>query len=216
MTEKLKILVADDHPLFRAGVVQTLTQLPGIEIDEAKEGNEALKRVIEQEPDIAILDLKMPGKTGLEILAELNEANIPVKTILLTMYKNTMYFYQAVSLGAKGYLLKETAVDDLLTAIKEVSEGRVFISNRLKNLIHTGKKDEFRNKLRIEAINSLTNSEKEIMKLLAEWKTSNEIADLLSNSVRTIENHRARISEKLSIRGAHSLIRFAIENKELF
>jgi len=126
------------------------------------------------------------------------------------------YFYQAVSHGVKGYLLKETAVQDLVEAVKTVHSGGTFISSRLKALIESGKTDEYQNKLLIDSVNSLTSSERQIMKLLSEWKTNCEIADILFNSVRTIENHRANISDKLNLRGVHSLVQFAIENRELF
>jgi len=215
-SEKIKILIADDHPLFKAGVKQTLLQKKNYEIFEAEDGNEALNMIKKLEPEIAIIDLQMPGKTGLEILENLFELPNSTKVILLTMHKNVNYFYQAVSLGVKGYLLKETAVDELLIAVNLVSNGKVFISKRLEKQIEAEKKDRSETKLLIEAINSLTKTEKEIMKLVADWKSNHEIANLLFNSVRTIENHRANITDKLNLHGTHSLIKFAIENKELF
>lgn len=215
-SEKIKILIADDHPLFKSGVKQTLLQKKNYEIFEAEDGNEALNMIKKLEPEIAIIDLQMPGKTGLEILENLFELPNSTKVILLTMHKNVNYFYQAVSLGVKGYLLKETAVDELLIAVNLVSNGKVFISKRLEKQIEAEKKDRSETKLLIEAINSLTKTEKEIMKLVADWKSNHEIANLLFNSVRTIENHRANITDKLNLHGTHSLIKFAIENKELF
>lgn len=214
--DKISILIADDHPLFRAGVKQTLMELESVEIYEAEEGDEALQKIRDLEPDIAVIDLRMPGKTGLEILSALYESRISTKIILLTMYKNVNYFYQAVSLGAKGYLLKETAVHDLIEAVKTVLGGGTFISSRIKALIESEKADEYENKLLIDSVNSLTNSERQILKLLSGWKTNFEIADMLCNSVRTIENHRANISDKLNLHGTHNLIKFAIENRELF
>ncbi len=216
VTEKISLLIADDHPLFRAGVIQTLEKLEPVELYEAEEGNEALQKIFDIQPDIAVIDLRMPGKTGLEILSELYKSEVTTKIILLTMYKNVTYFYQAVSLGVKGYLLKETAVQDLIEAVKTVRCGGTFISNRMKALIESKKSDEFENKLLIDSVNSLTSCERQIMKLISEWKTNFEIADVLCNSVRTIENHRANISEKLNLHGTHNLIKFAIENRELF
>ena len=216
VTGKISILIADDHPLFRAGVKQTLEKLETAEIYDAEEGDKALQIIRELEPDVAVIDIRMPGKTGLEILSELYNSGVTTKIILLTMYKNVNYFYQAVSLGVKGYLLKETAVQDLVEAVKTVHSGGTFISSRLKALIESGKTDEFQNKLLVNSVNSLTSAERQIMKLLANWKTNCEIADILFNSTRTIENHRANISDKLNLHGAHSLIQFAIENRELF
>jgi len=215
-TGKISILIADDHPLFRAGVKQTLEDLEQVEICEAEEGNKALQIIRELEPDVAVIDIRMPGKTGLEILSELYNSGVTTKIILLTMHKNVNYFYKAISVGAKGYLLKETAVQDLVEAVKTVHSGGTFISSRLKALIESGKTDEFQNKLLVNSVNSLTSAERQIMKLLANWKTNCEIADILFNSTRTIENHRANISDKLNLRGVHSLVQFAIENRELF
>jgi len=216
VTGKISILIADDHPLFRAGVKQTLEDLEQVEICEAEEGNKALQIIRELEPDVAVIDIRMPGKTGLEILSELYNSGVTTKIILLTMHKNVNYFYKAISVGAKGYLLKETAVQDLVEAVKTVHSGGTFISSRLKALIESGKTDEFQNKLLVNSVNSLTSAERQIMKLLANWKTNCEIADILFNSTRTIENHRANISDKLNLRGVHSLVQFAIENRELF
>lgn len=216
IAEKLTLLIADDHPLFRAGVKQTLEKLESVKIYEAEEGNETLQKIHDLVPKIAVLDLRMPGKTGLDILSELYGTGITTKIILLTMHKNVNYFYKAVSVGAKGYLLKETAVLDLIEAVKTVNRGGTFISGRLKALLELEKSDEFQNKMLIDSVNSLTCSERQIMKLLSKWKTNCEIADILCNSVRTIENHRANISDKLNLRGAHSLIQFAIENSDLF
>ena len=216
VTGKISILIADDHPLFRAGVKQTLEDLEQVEICEAEEGNKALQIIRELEPDVAVIDIRMPGKTGLEILSELYNSGVTTRIILLTMHKNVNYFYKAISVGAKGYLLKETAVQDLVEAVKTVHSGGTFISSRLKALIESGKTDEFQNKLLVNSVNSLTSAERQIMKLLANWKTNCEIADILFNSTRTIENHRANISDKLNLRGVHSLVQFAIENRELF
>ena len=203
-TGKISILIADDHPLFRAGVKQTLEDLEQVEICEAEEGNKALQIIRELEPDVAVIDIRMPGKTGLEILSELYNSGVTTKIILLTMHKNVNYFYKAISVGAKGYLLKETAVQDLVEAVKTVHSGGTFISSRLKALIESGKTDEFQNKLLVNSVNSLTSAERQIMKLLANWKTNCEIADILFNSTRTIENHRANISDKLNLRGVQA------------
>jgi DNA-binding NarL/FixJ family response regulator len=110
---KTTILIADDHPLFRTGVKQVLTSLNYLEIYEAENGIDAIGIIRGIKPDVAVIDLRMPGKTGLEILSELYEEPEPTKILLLTMDENITYFYQAVSSGAKGYLLKETAVDEL-------------------------------------------------------------------------------------------------------
>lgn len=217
MTDKeISILIADDHPLSRIGVKETLSELETSGIYEAEDGKEALAKILELKPEIALVDLRMPGRTGLEILAELYDTDIPTRIILLTMFKNINYFYQAVALGAKGYLLKETAVKELINAIKTVQSGQTFISQRLQNLINAEPIDEDEKKLLIASVNSLTENERNIMQLLSQWKTNYEIAEIMFNSVRTIENRRATICDKLNLRGKHNLIKFAIENRELF
>lgn len=210
---KTTILIADDHPLFRAGVKQVLTSLNNIELYEAENGIDAIGIIRGIKPDAAVIDLRMPGKTGLEILSELYEEPEPTKVLLLTMCDNIAYFYQAVSIGAKGYLSKETAVDELTEAVVKVLNGQTYVSKRLSEII---KKDRHINKVLIESINSLTRTERTVMKLIAEWKTNSEIAEELFISERTAGNHRTNISVKLNLHGKHGLIKFAIENKDLF
>jgi DNA-binding NarL/FixJ family response regulator len=215
MKTKTNLLIADDHPLFRAGVKQALSQHADYEIAEVENGKEAIAYICDNKPVIAILDIRMPQKTGLEVLADLYEKHEPTRVILLTMHKNIMYFYQAVALGVKGYLLKETAVEELSLAVKQVESGGIFISSRLSALIESEKKLSTKEDL-TASINSLTKTEREVMKLVGEWKTNSEIAEMLFISARTAGNHRTNISSKLNLHGNHSLIRFAIENKDLF
>jgi len=213
----MNILIADDHPLFRAGVIQAVEKCHDCHIiAEAENGEEALQKISGLNPDIAILDVRMPGKSGLEVLAALNECNSTVKVILLTMFKNPNYFYQAISLGAKGYLSKEDAVAEIINAIENVSTGKIYVSSSLSNLMQARQRSKSEIEISINAITSLTNMEREVLKLIADWKSNNEIAEQLFISSRTAGNHRTNISNKLNLHGTHSLIKFAIENKELF
>ncbi len=213
----MKILLADDHPLFRAGVRQAIEKCADcLVIDEAENGDDALLKIISLKPDIAVLDVRMPGKCGLEILEELAESNYPTKIILLTMYKNLNYFFKAVSFGAKGYLSKEDTVTEIIQSVKAVYSGESYISSSLSKLLKGKEKSEEELNKSITSISSLTHMEKEVLKLIAEWKSNNEIAEILFISPRTAGNHRTNISNKLNLHGAHSLIKFAIENKDLF
>ncbi len=217
MPEKIKIVIADDHPLFRAGVKQTLDAVEHFSvIGEAEDGEAALEIISREKPDITVLDVQMPKMNGLEVVAAIDEEQIPTKTILLTMFKNHNYFYQAISSGVKGYILKETAIYDLLKAVDAVYSGKTFISESLTCFMRAEVKPEIDSKLLSEAIHSLTDAEKRVLKMIADWKTNNEIAAELFISPRTVGSHRNHISEKLNLHGAHGLIRFAIENKELF
>ena len=215
--KKLNIVIADDHPLFRAGVKQTISSIRGVNIvGEAEDGIIAKKLIEETSPDIAIIDLKMPRKSGLEILAELSDSGCRTKIVLLTMYKNLHYFYQAISLGAKGYIVKETATNDLVLGIEKIRNNEIYVSNRIYQLLDVEKKNRSEYKAIIESINVLTQTERKILKLVGELKTNSEIAEILSLSKRTIENRRLRIGENLNLKGVHSLLQFTIENRELF
>jgi len=211
------IIIADDHPLIRAGVKQTLESVPHFSvIGEAEDGETALDLICSKKPDIAVLDIQMPKMSGLEIVSAIDIEQLPTRALLLTMYKNKNYFYQAVLNGVKGYILKETALTDLIRAVDVVRSGQTFISETLSYFMQIDGKKEMDNKMLIKAIQSLTQAERNVLKKIAEWKTNNEIAADLFISPRTVGSHRNHISEKLNLSGAHSLIRFAIENEELF
>lgn len=217
MPEKIKIVIADDHPLFRAGVKQTLDAVEHFSvIGEAEDGEAALKIISREKPDITVLDVQMPKMNGLEVVAAIDKEQIPTKAILLTMFKNHNYFFQAVSSGVKGYILKETAIYDLLKAVDAVYSGKTFISESLTCFMQAEEKPGIDGRELTKTIHSLTEAERRVLKKIAEWKTNHEIAVELFISPRTVGSHRNHISEKLNLHGAHSLIRFAIENKELF
>ncbi len=215
--KKTTILLADDHPLFRAGVKQALSAHESFDIiAEAENGNEALDKITELNPDVAILDIRMPLKSGLKVLANINENECPTKVILLTMHKNPNYFYKAISLGVKGYVLKEVAVAEIANAVNTVIHGNSYISGTLSKLLLEKERSSEEIDKNVAALSSLTTMEREVLKLVAEWKSNVEIADKLFISPRTAGNHRSNISNKLNLRGLHSIIQFAIENRELF
>ena len=217
MSDTIDIVIADDHPLFRAGVKQTLEEVDYMNvIGEAGDGASALELIRDKQPHIPVLDVQMPIMNGLEIVLTIDEEQLPTKVLLLTMFKNRNYFYQAVSHGAKGYVLKETALNDLIDAINDVHGGRTFISQSLLSMMNAKGKQKYDGRVMSVSLESLTGMERTILKKIADWKTNNEIAAELSISPRTVGSHRNHISEKLHLHGAHSLISFAIENRELF
>lgn len=216
MEKTIDIIIADDHPVFRAGLKQIIESEPFLKvIGEAANGLEAINLINELSPDVAILDIRMPEKTGLQILGELAETNSSTKIILLTSFKNENYFFDSISKGAKGYVLKNDALINISKAVKEVAKGNQFLSPSLTDLFI--KKDKLpENKVFIsEFISDLTKTECEVLKLIAEWKTNNEIAEIMFISPRTAGNHRTNISNKLNITGSNGLVKFAIENKDL-
>jgi DNA-binding NarL/FixJ family response regulator len=213
-----EIIIADDHPLFRSGLKHELLKHEFIKvISEACRGEEALTAIENLNPDIAILDIRMPEKSGLEILSILNEKpTVKTKIILLTMHRNKNYLFRAISLGVKGYLLKEDAVAEISKGVDTVIEGEHFISSSLSDVLLPGNKSLKETEESIQAVASLTKMERQVLKLIAEWKTNNEIAEELFISPRTAGNHRSNISIKLNLSGTYGVIKFALENKDLF
>ncbi len=216
MKEKIKIIIADDHPIFRDGLKQLIEKEDNMSVTgEAEDGQKALELILKNKPDIAILDMSMPEKTGLEVLRELRNKKVKTKIIFLTMFREEDIFNEAMDLGVEGYVLKESAENDILMCINHVAKDNYCISPLISNLMikRMNRKSELdRQKPSLE---NLTPTERRILKLIAQDKTSKEISDILFISYRTIENHRTAISNKLNLHGAHSLVKFAIENKSL-
>ncbi|MBX7043347.1 MAG: response regulator transcription factor [Ignavibacteria bacterium] len=214
MPEEIKLIIADDHPIFREGLRQIIEKDQNIRIiGEADNGAKALELITEKKPDIALLDIDMPKMTGLEVLKQV--ADMPVKVVFLTMYSEEDIFDEAMGLGIKGYVLKDSAVNDILECISSVSEGNYFISPSMSNLLLKRRQKLAELRKTTPMLDNLTPTERKVLRYISQNKTSKEIADILFLSHRTIENHRTNISNKLNLRGSHSLIKFAIENKSL-
>ena len=214
MDKEIKIVIADDHPIFRNGLKQIIDFDKRIKIiGEADNGQKALELITELKPDVAILDIDMPKKTGLEVLKELKDSE--VKIIFLTMYAEEDIFEEAMNHGIKGFVLKDSAVSDIVDFIFSVHEDKYYISPSVSNFLMNRRKKLNELKNNNPLLQNLTMAEKKILKFISENKTSKEIADILFISYRTIENHRANISGKLNLKGSHSLVKFAIENKAL-
>lgn len=214
MAEKIRLIIADDHPIFREGLRKIIERDGEISIvGEADNGAKALELISEHKPDIALLDIDMPKMTGLEVLKSIGDT--PVKIVFLTMYSEEDIFDEAMGLGIKGYVLKDSAVNDILECIRSVSEGNYFISPSMSNLLLKRRQKLAELRKTTPMLDTLTPTEKKVLRYISQNKTSKEIADILFLSHRTIENHRTNISNKLNLRGSHSLIKFAIENKSL-
>ena len=216
MTATIKVFVADDHQIFRQGLIKLLESESSINIvGENGDGAEAFQLIKQLTPDIAILDISMPRMNGLEIVKQIKKQDLPVEFIILTMYDDEEYFNEAVDRGVKGYLLKDNAISDLLNCVKAVTQGKYYVSPLISEyLINRERKiRKFQNEN--PGINILTETEKRILILIAENKTSKEIADFLFISYRTVQNHRTNICNKLSLKGQNRLLQFAIENKHL-
>jgi DNA-binding NarL/FixJ family response regulator len=216
MKQEIRILIADDHPLMRQGLRQMIEMEPNLKIvGEAANGSEALAIVEELMPDVAILDVDMPHQDGFQVARALAVKKNPAAIIFLTMHSEEQMFHAALDLGAKGYVLKDSAIDDIVTAINEAVAGRTFTSlpmttyfTRRQN--YNQVPDDQQSGLR-----QLTPTENRILKFLADYKTNKDIAEELSVSPRTVETHRARICQKLNLQGSHALMKFAVQYKSL-
>jgi DNA-binding NarL/FixJ family response regulator len=208
------IVLADDHVLLRQGLRRILEGSADLEvIGEASDGIDLLVLLKQLTPHMVILDISMPNLRGIEAIHEIKRMNPDVKVLILTMHKDKEYLYLALSSGAKGYLLKEDADKELFSAIEKVRQGKTYISPCFSEeviedmvQIQTGKGDV----RTVLEITPLTPREREILKLVAEGKSSKEIAHLLSISVFTVNNHRASIMEKLNLNKATDLVKYAI------
>ncbi len=213
-TRVITVLIADDHPIFRRGLCEIIAGDESLRlVGEAGDGEEAWRLLQELKPRVAVVDLHMPGRTGLQIAGMVSQQQIPVELIILTMDREEGLLNEALNLGVKGYLLKESAVTDLLQAVRCVARGECYISPALSGVLVRRK--AARESLWEQKLGParLTPTERQILKLIAEDRTSKEIAEVLQCSVRTVETHRQNISHKLELSGSHSLLRFAFDHK---
>ena len=207
--------MADDHPLYRKGLADLVRSDSSMElISEASDGEEALEIIRKQQPDVAVLDVEMPKLSGLDVAREIKlTENTQTGIIVVTAYKDAEMFNEAFDLGVSGYVLKESAIHDILDGIRIVAQGDQYISPSLAGLLL--KRRAATSSLRTETpgISQLTPAERKILKLISLDRTSKEIAHSLGISPRTVENHRANISRKVDVKGTHSLLKFAFQHR---
>lgn len=214
MSDEIKILMAEDHPVYRDGLRQFISADPAMRIvAETGNGSEAWRLVRELVPDVAILDLDMPGMSGLDIARARRRESLTFEIVFLTMYREEDMFNEAIELGAKGYVLKESAATDILQGIRTVAAGQHYVSPALSGFLVKRASLAVDVRAGNSGLASLTPAERRILKLIASDKTSKEIAEALGLSPRTVENHRTNMSAKLSLQGSHSLLKFAFENR---
>lgn len=214
MPERIRVAIVDDHPLFRQGLRQAIEADARFRlVGEAGDGLAGLKLILEEKPDVAVLDVNLPHLSGLEMARELQAGRNPTHLIILTMYKEEETFNLALDLGVKGFVLKENAVEDILASLRAVAAGGHYLSPSISGYLVKRRHRAETLAAHKPGLDDLTQAERRILKAIAEQKTSREIAAQLFISPRTVEAHRANICAKLELRGSHSLLRFALEHR---
>jgi DNA-binding NarL/FixJ family response regulator len=206
-----RITLADDHVLLRQGLRRIVEESSGLEVvGEAGDGMELLRLLNKTVPDLVILDISMPKLRGIEAISEIRSRHPDVKVLVLTMHRDKEYLYQAVSSGADGYLLKDDADTELFSAIRKIREGEFYVSPSLSDALAECRQLAGGGEAGPPfAQECLTTREREVLKLIAEGRSSREIANLLFISARTVDHHRANIMLKLNLRKTADLIRYA-------
>ncbi len=184
-------------------------------IGEVGDGEAAISAIEEQKPDLAILDIDMPGLNGLEVMKALARKKLDLDVIILTMYDDEQMFEKAMELGAMGYVLKESAVNDIVQCIKTVASGKYYISPSISGFLLRERSSPASRDRSLSFLADLTPGERKVLKLVSENKTSRQIADELFISIKTVEHHRSNICKKLNLQGNNALLRFALGNKSI-
>jgi two-component system, NarL family, response regulator NreC len=209
--DKIRVLLADDHTILRAGLKMMLNAQPDIEtIGEASDGKQAISEAGRLSPDVIIMDITMPECNGIEATRQIKRLLPDVRVLILTMHENEEYLFQTLRAGAAGYMLKEAADTDLISAIRVVSGGRFYLSPSAQSMlvsdylqrVHTGEERD--------SYSALTEREREILKLVAEGYTNSQIGERLFISPKTVDTHRTHIMDKLNLHSRAELVKYAM------
>lgn len=209
--KKIRILLADDHKLMRSGLRLLIEQQPDLTVvGEAADGREAVALAKSLRPDVAVVDISMPNLNGIEAAHQITQSHAELAVIVLSMHPDESYVLRALKAGAKGYLLKDSAESDLITAVRAVARGKSFFSPAVSKVLL----DDYIRKLKRsgaeDAYDLLTPREREVLQLVAEGKSNKEVANLLNLSVYTVETHRSNIMQKLNLKGVPELTLYAV------
>lgn len=210
----IRVLIAEDHVLVRAGIRALLEKNGNIHVlGEASNGQEAVDKTRELKPDILLMDIMMPRLNGIQAAGRIQEEKLPVKIIILSMYSDTGFVYQALQKGIKGFILKSSVSDELLSAVHAVASGKTFLSEPISEIVMESIAKPYSSIRTGNPLDALSPREKEILQLIAEEHTSSEIAQMLFISEKTVEKHRASLMEKLNVRNMAGLVRVALKHR---
>lgn len=208
MSETVKILIADDHPIFRRGLRFVIESDAALEVvAEVDNGADALERILALEPDVAVLDVNMPRADGLAVAREIQRKNLTTLAVFLTMHADEAILNAALDADVKGFVIKDDAANDIIACVKSAARGKSFFSAALSEFLLD------RRARPKSPVDNLTAAERRVLRLIAEGKSTKEIAETLFVSPRTIDHHRANIAAKLDLKGKNALLTFALTNK---
>jgi len=209
-----KLIIADDHPTFRLGLAAAIGLDAGFQIvGEAENGTEAWRLIQAHRPPVAVLDWDMPGLDGLELARRVRQNHLPTRVIILTMHEEESLFNEAMDAGISGFVLKDNAVNDILGCLRAVDRGDVYLSPAVSNYLLRRSRRVADLRQTKPGLDQLTTMEKRVLKLVAENRTTKEIARELGVSPRTTETHRRNICQKLDLSGSHRLLQFALKHR---
>ena len=215
--KKVRILLADDHTVMRAGLRALLERQPNLEVvGEAGDGRQTVELASSHVPDVVVLDIAMPNLNGVEATRRMVSKQPTISVVILSMYSDESYVMRALEAGARAYLLKDSAVTDLIRAIEAVSQGKSFFSPRISRILAEEYVHALKQKGVADSYELLTPREREILQLLAEGKTNKEVATSLNISVYTAETHRGNILQKLNLHSSAELVLYAVRKGIIF
>lgn len=209
---KIRVFLADDHKILRESLVILLSQKDNIEVvGAAGDGQEAYRKILELQPDIAVLDISIPRLNGLDLAERLRTELPGVKVVILTMHKSGEFVSKALCAGVRGYVLKDNALEELIECIELVYTNKIYLSQDITGIVVEGFVHNSRDGAE-SGENAISSREREILQLLAEGKSNKDISDLLNLSIKTVETHRANIMRKLSFKNITDLVLYAVRN----
>lgn len=213
MSQKISILIVDDHTLMRDGIRAILEEQPDITIvGQAEDGREAVRLARQLRPNVVLMDIAMPLLNGLEATRQIKREHPEIKVLILTMYDHEEYFRQVLEVGASGYIIKRAAASELVAAIRSVDRGEAVLSPAITRLLLEDYLQRYSNKMESDP-DALSPRERETLQLIAEGKTSREIAEIMHLSIKTVQSHRTSLMQKLDLHDRGELIKYAIQKK---